>query len=255
MDVTNSTASKTTLAEAKAALQAVAADADTRSATAVSTLTLVHQARLSNQKRAATLAVAVYGAGSSQATAAQETVTATTTTAARLAALTQRANTPTPTVAATGWTLHGRAYTSDLAPQPGYAVFLVDANKNYLSDYGYSYTDDTGYFLISYAGPASGASQSGKAQSTGSTTAAPEFYIQITDAKANPVLLTQTAFVPVSGKATYQSITLPAGDKPLGDLPADIRAVALPDLTPAPKQKAPKSAAQKTDTTPRSPKS
>lgn len=244
----NSTSTKATAADIDATLQAVAADADTRSAYAVSTLTLIHQSRLSNQKRAATLAVAVYGADSSQAAAAQKTVTATTTTAARLAALTQQVNTPAPTVAATGWVLHGRVYSSDFAPVSGYAVFFVDAQKNYLSDYGYSYTDETGYFLISSTGPAGGASQSGEPQVGASQAAATQLYIQITDAKANPVLLSQAAFVPVIGKATYQSIILPAGDNKLGDLPADIRAVALPDLSKtAPAQNAPNSGAEKTD--------
>jgi hypothetical protein len=256
--------------------QAVATAADAQVASVVSTLSLVQQARLSNQKRAATLAVAVYGQGSTEATAAAATVTATTTAAARLTALTQRVNTAAPTVATTGWALHGRVYSSALAPQTGYAVFLVDAQKNYLSDYGYSYTDNTGYFLISYAGPAANASQSGPTSSASAsstkaassttsskaaaaptptpaptpaptpTPAAPQLFLQITDAKANPVLLSESAFVPVTGQATYQSVTLPAGDTPLGDLPVDIRAVALPNLTSAPKQKAAKSAAPKT---------
>lgn len=245
---TNSTATKASAADIDATLQAVATDADARSAAAVSTLTLIHQARLSNQTRAATLAVAVHGPDSPQAAAAQKAVTATTTTAARLATLTQQANTPAPTVPAAGWVLHGRVYTSALAPQSGYAVFLVDAQKNYLSDYGYSYTDDTGYFLISSTGPSSGAKQSGEPQSSESQAAAtPQLYLQVTDANANPVLLSETSFVPVTGRATYQSVILPAGDKELGNLPADVRAVALPDLAPAPKQKTSKSTTQKTD--------
>lgn len=246
MDVTNPTSIKATEDNVNATLQTVAADADTRSAAAVSTLSLIHQARLSNQKRAATLAVGVYGANSSQAAAAQKTVTVTTTTAARLAALAQQVNTSAPTVAATGWVLHGRVYSSSLVPQPGYAVFLVDAQKNYLGDYGYSYTDETGYFLISYAGSAS-TSPSEPAGSTAPTqeSSATQLFLQITDAKANPVLLSEIAFVPVMGKATYQTVTLPADDKKLGNLPADIRAVALPDLKPT--QKTPKSSDQKTD--------
>jgi hypothetical protein len=248
---TNSTANKATEAEINATLQSVATDADTRSAAAVSKLTLIQQARLSNQNRAATLAVAVYGAGSSQATAAQKLVTATTTNSSRLAALTQQVNTPAPTVPAKGWVLHGRVYTSDLAPQSGYAVFLVDAQKNYFSDSSYCYTDDTGYFLLSSAGSASPSceSQSGESQSGESQSATPQLYIQVTDAKANPVLLSETAFVPATGKATYQAVSLPAGHKKLGNLPADIRAVAMPDLAPASKQKKSKFTDQKTDQT------
>ena len=71
-------------------------------------------------------------------------------------------------------------------------------------------------------------SQSGESQA-----AAPQLFLQITDANANPVLLSETAFVPVTGMATYQAVILPAGEKKLGDLPANIRAVALPDLKSA----------------------
>jgi hypothetical protein len=259
-DVPNTDTTSTDIIDPfSAPIQAVATAADSQVAAAVSTLTLIQQSRLSNQSRAATLAVAVYGAGSSQATAAKKIVTATTTTAARLAVLTQQVSTPAPTVAAAGWVLHGRVYTSDLSPQSGYAVFLVDAQKNYFSDSSYSYTDDTGYFLLSSdgsssqpSGAQSGESQTGESQSAAPTpapSATPQLYIQITDAKANPVLLSETAFVPVTGKAAYQAVTLPPGHKKLGNLPADIRAVALPDLKSAPKQKAAKSAAPKTDKT------
>jgi hypothetical protein len=237
MATTDSTRTKATEAEIDAALQAFATDADTRTAAAVSTLTLIHQARLSNRSRAATLAVSVFGKDSSQAIAAQKAVTATTTTAARLATLTQQVNTPAPTVQDTGWVLHGRVYSSSLSPQSGYAVFLVDAQKNYFSDSSYSYTDETGYFLLSSSGSAtqSGESQSGESQAGESQAAAPQLFLQITDANANPVLLSETAFVPVTGNSTYQIVTLPAGEKKLGDLPANIRAVALPDLKSTPK--------------------
>jgi len=245
-DVPNTDTSTDIIDPFSAPIQAVATAADAQVAAAVSNLTLIQQSRLSNQNRAATLAVAVYGKDSSQALAAQKLVTATTTTAARLTVLTQQVNTPAPTVAAKGWVLHGRVYASDLSPQSGYALFLVDGQKNYIGDYGYSYTDDTGYFLLSSDGSSSQPSES---QSGESQSATAQLYVQVTDAKANPVLLSETAFVPATGKATYQAVTLPPGHKKLGNLPADIRAVAMPDLKTASKQKSSKSAAQKTDKT------
>jgi hypothetical protein len=42
------------------------------------------------------------------------------------------------------------------------------------------------------------------------------------------VLLSETAFVPVTGKATYQAVILPAGAAKLGDPPAELRGVAMP---------------------------
>jgi len=218
--------------ELNAPSQAVVSAADTQAGGAVSTLGLIQQARLSNQNRTVTLAVATYGKDSKQATAATQAVTATTAASARLTILSQQVNTPPPTVAATGWALHGRMYSSDLAPQASYAVFLVDAQKNYLSAYGFSYTDATGYFLISYSGSAVGQDASAQpapaAPGASSTT---QMFLQVADSNANPVLLSETAFVPVVGQATYQVVTLPAGAAKLGDPPAELRSVALPPIT------------------------
>jgi hypothetical protein len=225
----DATISQNPIEESNGPNQAVVSAADTQAAGAVSTLGLIQQARLSNQNRTVTLAVATYGKDSKQATTATQAVTATTAASARLTILSQQVNTPPPTVAATGWALHGRMYSSDLAPQAGYAVFLVDAQKNYLSAYGFSYTDATGYFLISYSGSAATAQQ--PAPSTPGASPAAQMFLQVADANANPVLLSETAFVPVVGQATYQVVTLPAGAAKLGDPPAELRSVALPPIT------------------------
>jgi hypothetical protein len=252
--------------------QAVATDADTRTAAGVATLGLVQQARLSRLNRAAATAVATYGQGSSQAAAAQEAVAATQTASSRLTMLHQQLTTTPPTVATAGWALHGRVYDSNLNPLASYTVFLVDSQNNYLSDCGFSYTDATGYFLINYDGTAatpqsSTASQTsagapaGQPTSTPSSTtsgsssqdstssgssaqssttpaaaqdaAPPQAFLQIADDKANPVLLSTTAFEPSTGQATYQMVTIPAGAAPLGDPPAQVRAAALPPTKPA----------------------
>ena len=211
--------------------QAVVSAADAQAATSVSTLGLIQQARLTNRNRAVTLAEAQFGKDSKQATAARQALTATTAASARINVLSQQVSTAQPAVAATGWVLQGRIYSSELAPLAGYAVFLVDAQKNYQSDYGFSYTDDTGYFLISYDGgaatgqqPAGGDTQTGATEaeataqptpaataSAATASAATQLFLQVTDANANPVLLSEKAFVPVVGQATYQAVTLPAG--------------------------------------------
>ena len=48
----------------------------------------------------------------------------------------QQVTTEAPTVAATGWALHGRVYTAQLEPAVGYCVFLVDAQNAYYSPAG-----------------------------------------------------------------------------------------------------------------------
>ena len=120
---------------------------------------LVQTARVSGLKRAAAAAVATYGADSAEATAANQAVTTAQAKTGQLQVVSQKASTTPPPVASAGWALHGRVYDANLNPQERYTVFLVDAQKNYLSDYGFSYTDSTGYFLLQYQGaPASGSS-------------------------------------------------------------------------------------------------
>ena len=97
-----------------------------------------------------------------------------------------------------------------------YCVFFADAKNVYQSAYGLAYTDSTGYFLINYAGAEL-------------TQAAPQLYVEIANPKGEPVFLSTIAFTPTLGVASYRTLTLPAGEKPIGDPPATIRAVALPN--------------------------
>jgi len=108
-------------------------------------------------------------------------------------------------------------------PVSGFTVFLVDANKTYLQAYGFAYTDDTGYFLLNYAGPGSVQDSS---ETKTSADIPPQLFIEIVDTKALPVHLSTTDFRPIVGTATYRNITL--GNQPIGDPPPDIRDVALP---------------------------
>lgn len=246
MDTTGTTTSTNPIDDLNSPSQAVTSAADVQAATSVSTLGLIQQARLSNRNRAVTLAEAQFGKNSTQATAASQAVTATKAASARINVLSQQVSTAQPSVAATGWALHGRVYSSALAPLAGYAVFLVDAQKSYQSNYGFAYTDETGYFLISYNGgtvagqqpaggdaPVSGTSGEAAPQPVPAATAASvttQLFLQVADANANPVLLSEKAFVPVVGQATYQAVTLPAGAKKIGDPPADVRSVAMPPI-------------------------
>lgn len=222
------------------------AGADTISASALQQLSQVQQARAARLTRTANVAVAQFGANSPQAANAQASVAATKVTAARLAVAGQQVSTAAPTVAADGWALQGRVYDSNLSPLAGYSVFLADSQKNYLSTFGFAYTDSTGYFLINYAPAASSSASSPSTPAPEAGAAAPEagaaapvagaaapaasspMFLEVADTSANPVYLSSTAFVPVQGQAVYQTITLPAGGTELGDPPATVRAVALP---------------------------
>jgi hypothetical protein len=213
-------------AQVTATVPAVVSSADTDSAAAVRNLGLVQQARLSSRTRAATLAAAQYGQDSTQAKAAQSAVGATKTAVARTLLASLQLNTARPTVAATGWALHGRVLDSSLAALSRYTVFLVDEQKAYLREYGFAYTDSTGYFLINYAPSTQGATQGDAAR--GASAAAPSIFLEVANEKAEPVYLNTAAFTPVLGQATYQTITLAAGEPVLGDPPEEIKRVAMP---------------------------
>jgi hypothetical protein len=179
--------------------------------------------------RNAASVTAKYGAGSAQATTAQAAVTASNATIARVAIVKQQVATPAPQVASTGWALHGRVFNADLQPVSGYTVFLVDAQNAYQSAHGFAYTDSTGYFLLNFAGtPATGKGQ--KAQQAAQLTAQipSELFVEIANSKSEPVYLATTTLQPTLGTATYQNVTLAAGEKPIGDPPDAIRKVALP---------------------------
>ena len=130
-------------------------------------------------------------------------------TVAKAAMLNQRAATADPQVPPSGWALHGRVYSSELAPAAGCTVFLVDPQNAFQSAYGFAYTDASGYFVLN--GAATGAPAHGGA--------ATQLYVAVADAKGEPVYRSSTDFTPNPGVATYQTHVLPAGGKPIGDPP------------------------------------
>jgi hypothetical protein len=229
MSTTTTLDSASASAQLTATLPAVANSADTDSAAAVQNLGLVQQARLSSLNRAATLATAQYGKDSTQANAARNAIDSIKTVIARTQLASLQINTPRPVVAATGWALQGRVLDSNLAALPRYTVFLVDEHKAYVREYGFAYTDSTGYFLINYTPGSQGSTQGDTTHEA--TAATPSIFLEVANPKAEPVYLSSTAFAPVLGQATYQTVTLAAGEPILGDPPGEVKRVAMPPGT------------------------
>jgi hypothetical protein len=117
-------------------------------------------------------------------------------------ALAQMKMVPKVKVAPAGWALHGHVYNAHSQPVAGFSVFLVDVKGRYLPQFGNAYTDDSGYFLLNYAGGNRGAS------------APPRMFIEVANASSTPVFLGSTPFLPTPGGATYQSITIPDSVQP-----------------------------------------
>jgi hypothetical protein len=228
--------SAATLATIGGDLTNALAAADGTTSQQLQNLGLVHQARVAQLTRTAANVAARYGAGSAQAVAAQAKVSAGQATVTRIAVVTQQAGIAAPQVAANGWALYGHVYNAQLQPVSAYCVFLVDAQNAYQSAYGFNYTDATGSFVINFAGAAASASEPGqrpRARSTAPPRSTPQLFVEIANNSGQPVYLSKTAFQPVLGAATYQNITLPAGEPPIGeppigDPPSVLRAIALP---------------------------
>jgi hypothetical protein len=204
--------------QASQTLAAALSSADAGSSQTILSLKMVHQARLSQLKRTAVTLKKQYGADNANVKAAEAAVTLGSTRVAQLSAVHQQVATPTPQVSPNGWALQGRVFSSTLAPVEHLTVFLVDGQNTYQQQYGFVYTDATGYFLINYAG-----------DQPGTPPATTSIFLEIANTSGKPIYLSTTAFVPTIGAATYQNITLPAGEKPIGDPPPSIRDVAIPN--------------------------
>src|SRR5271166_2476785 len=203
--------------DVQAAFNEAFAAADSFAAQRLQTVGKLHQARIARLTREAAGLARQGDAGAASLAGARAEIAAEKITVAKAAMLNQRAATADPQVPPSGWALHGRVYSSELAPAAGCTVFLVDPQNAYQSAYGFAYTDATGYFVLD-AAAAAGASGG----------AAPALYVAVADAKGEPVYRSATAFAPNPGVATYQTHVLPAGGKPIGDPPPAIRNIALP---------------------------
>ena len=185
----------------------------------VQQLLVVHRARLTQMNRVATIVTAKSGAASPQAAAATAAVIASNAAVARVAMIKQQVGMQAPTVPAAGWGVYGTVYNSSKTPVSAYSVYFVDSTNTYQNTFGIAYTGSDGSFDIVYAGPP-----------TGQTAPTTQIFLQVGNASGDPIYTSKTAFTPSTGAATYQVVTLPAGEKPLGVLPTVLRAVTLPSV-------------------------
>jgi hypothetical protein len=218
MDQTRNTAANSTSAEsdpsaqASASVNAAISSADSAVAQSMQTLALVHQARVANLSRVAAALKAQYGPEDPQVENAEAAVKASVDSAGRARIAQQELGTAAPEVPLNGWTLHGRVYDSAYQPLPKMTVFLVDATNTYQQQFGFGYTDETGYFQITALEPP----------------ATPELFLEVADQKSKPVYLSTSSLQPAIGAAVYQNVILGEGAKPIGDPPRAIRGKAIP---------------------------
>lgn len=209
------TSDSTTDSSSAEQLKSALTTADTTVVQGIQNLQSVHQARLAQANRTVAALKAQYGADDPRVKTAEAAVAATTTTIGRISMVQQQLVVPAVQVAPAGWALQGRALDSNLQPLTRFTVFLVDANKDFLKQYGFAYTDALGNFMLNYAGDAKGA-------------ATPPLFIEVVDTQAKPVYLSPMQFVPIPGAASFQNIVLAPGNQPIGDPTDAIRSVAMP---------------------------
>lgn len=250
----------TTPTQLKERLKSTLSQADQQAGQSVHHLSLVHQARTTQLSRTAAALKARYGPKDPQVKTAEAAVTASTTTAGRIAIVHQQLATPAPQVPSTGWAVYGRVFSSDSKPAPNLTVFLVDAQKAFYAAAGFTYTDATGYFLLTSPGSASEntgeqasssqapadqapASQDTAAQDTAEqaaekspppqpkphTAPLPRLLLEITSEDEQPIYIDASPVPLTVGRASYRSIVLPPGQRPLGNPPEAVRRTAFPE--------------------------
>ena len=267
MDTAPQPDATTSAAQMESDLTATLASTDATTASRIQNLVLVHQARLSQLTRTAANATAQYGAGSAQAVTAQADVTSTSSTIGRITLVNQQVTTPAPRISTNDWALYGYLTTPPAQPVSGFAVFLVDAQNAYQSAYGFTYTDSKGFFQLVYNGSAintTGSTTDTSAVSSSSTQVSsaqpvlqlldqkqeqpaaeqaqslpvnqptPTLYLEIANTEGQIVYLSKTVFQPILGEATYQNIRLAAGTPVIGNPPAVLRGVGLPNVDKKP---------------------
>ena len=212
----------------RAQLQAAFANADKDAAERLQHLQWVHEARAARLSRTAAELKAEHGGDDPAVKRAEADAAAARSAGARLSAARQQMATAEPDVAPDGWALHGRVFSTDMKPVRGFSVFVVNAAKAYQDKYGFAYTDESGYFLLNYAGPA----EPSKTTPPGKDTAPGELFVAVGDLQGRPVFLdTTTPFTPVPGAAVYQNIFLSRVD-PLGQRPRGAKKAAAPKRKP-----------------------
>ena len=175
------------------------AQVDNETAERVQLLQMVYLARASQLTRIAADVKAESGADDADVKRAEAAVSSAKAVSSQVAMLHRRMTTPEPKV-----------------------------TKAYQQAYGFASSDETGYFLLRYEG--AGATSTGKVKQA-KEASAPELFVEVTDLKGRLVYVSDRAFEPAIGAATYQDIVVVEGVTK-GEPPAQIRKVGMPKSAP-----------------------
>lgn len=202
---------------------------DTQSAQQLTSIGLVRQARINQQKRELATLTATYGATDTRVVALTASLASQHSFVSVLGVARDIATTAAPAVPANGWVLHGRVRDKNLLPVAKLSVSLVDEAKSLLTAYGYSYTDSTGYFTITHDPAAPGASATSTPLSA---------YVQVLNKAGKPLFIDSSAFTIDAGATLYRDVALtslsPLGAPPPGAAKLQAAGPSTAGTAPAP---------------------
>lgn len=213
-----------------------AASVDAQTAQQFTALTAVRQARTNQLQRQVTSLTKAYGASDPRTVAVQSSLTTQQTFATRLGMASATTSTTAPAVPANGWVVYGRVRNADSSPAPQLTVFLADESRAWLQKYAFAFTDQTGYFSLTYAPPAASAAPVEKKprrsaeketekekdgeKETANTSVPVSAYLEVSNAGCKLMYIDSTPMSITAGASVYRDILL-SGEVPLGTPPCE----------------------------------
>jgi hypothetical protein len=216
-NASSDTGSRGDTSSAESTLSDAAGQADGIVPDRVQQLQWIHQARSARLSRTAADLKSRYGANDTGVKRAEAEVAASQAASARIAVAHQLMAMSVPDVPANGWALYGVVYDTAAKPVPRLTVFLVDASKTLQSAYGYTYTDESGRFVLAYQEP----KDAGRETVASGKQDVPTLFVQVSDMKRRTVYSSDTPAQLAFSVATPLGIVIGAGDAVIGEPPAE----------------------------------
>jgi hypothetical protein len=189
---------------------------DTQTAQQFTGLSQVRMARVNQLQREAASLAKTYGPTDPGVLAVQASVTYQQTFGSRLGVVSTTTSTTAPTAPANGWVVYGRVRNADLTPAPQLTVFLADEARVWLKRYAYAFTDQTGYFTLTYTPVSSRKVRQAEAVAPEALSA----YLEVSNASCKLMYLDTSPMSLATGAAVYRDIVLSA-EVPLGSPPCE----------------------------------
>jgi hypothetical protein len=214
--------------------QSWGANMDQQTARQFSGLSLVRQARASQLQREYNSLAQAYGANDPGVQAVRASLTYQQTLGSRLGLASTTSGTTAPKTPVNGWAVYGRVRNADLTPAPQLTVFLADDSRAWLKQFAYAFTDQTGYFTLTYDPSATAAGSRKTRQSQAAASETLSAYLEVSNETCKLMYIDATAMSLKPGASVYRDIVLDA-NVPLGSPPC--QQGAAPTTPPATKKR------------------